>query len=296
MKNIYFRPAAKWCDKMLSPDRHKMKPEPATMLLTSACSPSCIFILFAISFLLILSPCFAQAALVSDQQGRLHSSTMPVRVAQVPPAPESATQAGNISSVTVRRHPASTLPSYKNKQTTTQKSSLPNAGLQGFCPNPFGLERDELGQRTHEAKKLRAKVTRVQKNATAVPPQEDKQVSVTSKIDSPSDDRLIPHRAAFSGGVHTLPHMENEANPEVSMSYKMTPNAATRFVVNPQDPASPLYRPAEKNGKINGGGVYMDVNLREDLQLQMGGEYNDIDNQYASGSDSGASLGLRWNF
>lgn len=294
MKNIYFSSTSEWCGNMFSTDRHEVYPEMIGMLRASYRFYSCFFVVLALFVLFILSPSFALAALVSDQKGRLRSSTMPVRVAPVDSTTVSGAPGGNAGAV--RRYSANSLPSYAKKRALAQKGLLPNAGLQGFGSNPFGLERDDLGQRTPEAQKLRAKIAPVQRNAAAAPPPEDKQVSVTSKMDSPSDDRLIPHRAAFSGGVHTLPNMENDTNPEVSMKYKMSPNAATRFVVNPQDPASPLYRPAEKNGKINGGGVYMDVNLREDLQLQMGGEYNEIDNQHASGTDSGASLGLRWNF
>lgn len=297
MKNICFSPTGKWCNGMFSTNKYEASLEQENAFSASSYWYPYFFMAFILAGLFILPHSFAEAALVSDRNGRLYSSTRPVRVAPVPQSTASSeTQNVNISSKSTRTYPAKTLPAYTQKRVSTQKPLSSNVGLEGFSPNPFGLERDALGQRTPEAKKLRTKVTPMQRNATAAHSKKEEQVSVTSKINSPPGNRLIPHRAAFSGGIHTLPHMENETNPEVSMSYKMSPKAATRLVVNPQDPASPLYRPAEKDGKINGGGVYMDVNLREDLQLQMGGEYNEIDNQHASGTDSGASLGLRWSF
>jgi hypothetical protein len=79
----------------------------------------------------------------------------------------------------------------------------------------------------------------------------------------------------------------------------MSPAASARFALNPQDEASPLYSPIVKENGLAATGVYLDLDMREGMQLQLGGEVR------SSGSGSlgsaeegsaGASVGLRWNF
>lgn len=112
------------------------------------------------------------------------------------------------------------------------------------------------------------------------------------------DDRLLPRRTAFSGGQHTMSQIDNDTPPEMSMTYKMNQSARTRVTVNPQDETSPLYRPVERDHTLNSAGVYMNIDVQPNLQLQVGGEYcelNDVDSAREE-SARGASVGLKWDF
>jgi len=95
------------------------------------------------------------------------------------------------------------------------------------------------------------------------------------------ESRLEPARTPFSGGENTLPYMDADPPPEVSVQYQLRDNAAARLTVNPQDPVSPLYRPPESEGRINVAGVYMDVGLTPDVRLQVGGESHSVETRDA---------------
>ena len=126
--------------------------------------------------------------------------------------------------------------------------------------------------------------------------EEGKVVMSAKKLAVP-ESRLTPARTAFSGSEHTLPYMDSKQPPEVSMQYELQDNASARVTVNPQDSASPLYRPAERDGTVSSAGVYMDVAVKPDVQLQVGGEYSDVDSRSGSaGASQGASVGLKWDF
>ena len=67
--------------------------------------------------------------------------------------------------------------------------------------------------------------------------------------------------------------------------------------MNPQDENSPLYLPGGKEN-INGAGVHMDVDVEKNLQLRLGGEYQEIENKRDAQEEhsGGATVGLRWSF
>lgn len=186
----------------------------------------------------------------------------------------------------------------KSKGNKTVKKN--KAGLRGFSSNPFGLEDKYLGLR-NAASKTNPLSAEALKAKAVRPAQEslDSRISISGNNPAPSDNRLSPQRAPFTGGPHTLPYMDKNQSPEVSMEYKISPKAATRFVVNPQNPNSPLHRPAEYDKRVNSGGVYMDVEVSENVQLKMGGEYCEIENHRLYGNEKnsqGASVGVEWNF
>ena len=125
---------------------------------------------------------------------------------------------------------------------------------------------------------------------------DDGRVSVSVTRRQAPESRLELTRTPFSGGENTLPYMDADPAPEVSLQYQLRDNAAARLTFNPQDP-SPLYRPAESSGRINTTGVYMDVDLASDLRLQVGGEYHEIEKRDAqAGVAQGAAVSLQWNF
>ncbi len=170
--------------------------------------------------------------------------------------------------------------------------SLPR-GLNGFSSDPFALKsRDSIffqtGQNPADALAGRKRTLTMS----------ERRLSVSSKTQGAPENRLTLQRTAFSGGYHTLPYMDSKPSTEVSMAYKVTEKARTRVIANPQDENSPLYRPVEKDSRLNAGGAYVDLDVRKDLQLQMGGEYSEVDSSRLDGTQNaqGASVGLRWNF
>ncbi|MCL1940130.1 MAG: hypothetical protein FWG04_05665 [Desulfovibrionaceae bacterium] len=167
-------------------------------------------------------------------------------------------------------------------------------GSKGFTGNPLALERRPATDGQKRAKVVYG--AEGQRREQSLTLGEDR-VSMSATRRKIPESRLTPARTPFSGGENTLPYMESDPPPEVSMQYKLRNNATTRLTVNPQDLASPLYRPVENDGRITAAGVYMDVEVKPDVRLQVGGEYHDVEARDASaGASQGAAVGLQWRF
>lgn len=173
------------------------------------------------------------------------------------------------------------------------------SGLKGFSGNPFSLEQQKRpassAQQAANAQNAPAGQRSARTTEANSATQEPRVVFSGGKHEK-TDDRLVPRRSAFSGGADTLPHMDEKSPPEMSMTYRMNNRASTKVSVNQQDETSPLYVPGRKENGVNGAGVYMNMDVKKDLQLQLGGEYHEIDDDHRSEDAKGASVGLRWNF
>lgn len=214
------------------------------------------------------------------------------------PAIQPNGHAGAKTSSSADAKPAS--PKLARSKSPEKKS--PGKGLKGFSSNPFALERRKasppaLAHQPNSGKKLETQIKAAPPTQANVEEQEGR-VTFASDEEEKPDDRLVPRRSAFSGGPNTLPRMDEETAPEVSMTYKMNKHASTKVIVNPQDETSPLYLPTEKEKILNGAGVYMDVDVKKDLQIRLGGEYQEIEGNHSSqeAHSQGAAVGLRWNF
>ncbi|MDL2267321.1 hypothetical protein LJC46_04965 [Desulfovibrio sp. OttesenSCG-928-G15] len=189
-------------------------------------------------------------------------------------------------------------PAIKAKAARPNKASLlPGEVEKNFSADPFGM--------THRSKskdKRPLRYTPQPQDHTSPAGQKDgKAVEFRAGAhDAASKDRLTPRRSTvFSGGEHTKPYLDSEQNsPEVEVRFKKDNEpVATRLVVNPQDPNSPLYRPAAKENMVNAAGVYMDIDLNPDMQMQVGGEVGSVDNKAAEEkATSGAAVNLKWQF
>ena len=168
------------------------------------------------------------------------------------------------------------------------------AGRAGFSSNPFALEHRSVPPEKKTGKVVYSAEGERREQPLALG--EEGKVTVSAQQASMPESRLTPARTPFSGGEHTLPYMDAKPPTEVNMQYKLGNNATTRLTVNPQDSSSPLYRPAESDKTVNAAGVYMDVDVRPDMKVQVGGEYCDIDSRVSSGASQGASVGVQWNF
>lgn len=177
-------------------------------------------------------------------------------------------------------------------------SSKGNAGFKGFCPNPFALEHREADSHRNKPDKRRLHYGAQKEDVKPFTLGDKENVVVTGKSNTPEPDSLKPDRRSFPGGAGSLTRRDEDPPPEVSMSYKMGGNSTARLTVNPQDDTSPLYRPAEQDGTVNSAGVYMNMDVAPDMQVQFGGEYCDVDDGRASSgaTSRGASIGLKWDF
>ncbi|MDR2603912.1 MAG: hypothetical protein LBC55_00965 [Desulfovibrio sp.] len=189
-------------------------------------------------------------------------------------------------------------PSPAGKAPGAKKHRAAKPGLAGFAASPFtasgaGAEPDATKARRYgpdpEQKKAETPVTLGEKQ----------NITVSAQSEPQQTDRLTPGRSAFSGAPERMGRINETENSEVSMSYKLNPATAGRVTVNPNDPDSPLYRPPERSRNLNGAGLYMDMSVRDDLNVTVGGEYSDVqDTRPAGRTDgaAGAALGFTWNF
>lgn len=182
----------------------------------------------------------------------------------------------------------------KNAKARQRKAT----GLDAFSSNPFGTSGKPLHYLYGGSGKS-DKLVSVPKEKKPAPSHE-KVIRFSGKANTAPGSRLEPkQQAPFMGGEHTLPYMDAEKSAELSLEYKMGPKTTTRIVVNPQDPGSPLYRPADKDKLLNSGGLYMDVEVQDNMQLKLGGEYCEVDDsgEYRSHrSSQGVAVGVQWNF
>lgn len=221
------------------------------------------------------------------------STTLPVRTVFTAPAVTSGQLAPP------KPAPNDTAVKTRKPGNGKKASLLPGSVEKRFSADPFGM--------THRAKNkdTRHKPLRYtpQETASAGVGNSTEEQGVTFRAgshDPAPKSRLAPSRAVvFSGGEHTKPYLDSEQNaPEVEMRYKKKNDpVTTRVVVNPQDPASPLYRPATKENAVNAAGVYMDIDLDPDMQMQVGGEVGSVERKAAEEkAASGASVGLKLQF
>lgn len=114
-----------------------------------------------------------------------------------------------------------------------------------------------------------------------------------------SDFDMKPRRATFPGGKDTLSQMDNEDPAEVNVMYRLDDKSSARLAINEQDLNSTTYAPLKKNDNINAAGVYLDMDVQEDLQLRVGGEVRNHETNSMKADDKssqGASVGMKWSF
>ncbi len=177
----------------------------------------------------------------------------------------------------------------------------PPSGLGLFSRNPFALESIPPSRKGAGGKKRPLVYSA---NATQPSPAfpTNERLMVTGGLPEPPESRLEAHHTVFpTSDPHTVGWQEEKPPPEMTMRYAMTNSTAARLAINSQDQTSPLYAPiTKKEGAISATGMYLDVNVRKDMQLQFGGEYRIYEDETVNpenkGNSAGASVGLRWNF
>lgn len=113
------------------------------------------------------------------------------------------------------------------------------------------------------------------------------------------DTDLAPRRATFPGKSHTLSQMDEESPSQLNVLYKIDKTATAHVAVNEQNIGSPTYAPIKKEEGLNAAGVYLNLDVKDNVQVKMGGEvrnHETVSNKEEDQSSTGASVGLQWNF
>lgn len=125
-------------------------------------------------------------------------------------------------------------------------------------------------------------------------------LTFSGSIPDHPNDRLKPQRAPLPGNAQSMSREEPASAPEMSVSYKVADDTAARLTLNQQDETSPNYTPITKENSLVSTGVYVDLDVQDNLQLQMGGEVRSVEVDGPGDSrdsrETGASVGLRWSF
>ncbi|MDR2076831.1 MAG: hypothetical protein LBP61_07900 [Desulfovibrio sp.] len=217
--------------------------------------------------------------------------------AVVPPDAARPVAAKEIASAAKPDRPARALPRIPLKGSA--------AGLKKFSPRVFLLEGAPspaaAPRRPPSLEKVFAVTPRDSGSAErkSSSPDDAGRVELSGSVPSHPESRMDVERSPLPGGRHTLSSEESGTTPEMSMSVKMSPKASARFALNPQDESSPLYSPHAKGNDFAATGVYLDLEMREGVQLQLGGEVRSAGSDSLGSADNdaaGASVGLRWSF
>lgn len=264
--------------------------------LISGSSPSVFLSVTAgLLALLLLAPAPSHAQDAASKQGAAVTSSAAPKAPAAQPQRRASTASPKAAAKATPPKKASAHPA-KDKVI-----AAPTAGLEGFAANPFVKGAKPV----HSLYGGAGKSANLQdfhwtQSPGKIEEFEEKPITVSGKAKTAPESRLQPQQhAPFMGGAHTLPYMDAEKTAELSLEYKVSPKTTTRLVVNPQDPNSPLHRPAEQEKLITSGGLYMDMEVSDNMQFKVGGEYCEIDDsgQYgASRSSQGVAVGVQWNF
>ncbi len=160
---------------------------------------------------------------------------------------------------------------------------------------------DEILVRNRTEAAARQRVYRVREEREDAPLfRTNQRLSVSGGVVTPPENRLTPGHTIFAGAnPNTVARYEEGSSGEMSVRYKVRNGTAARLAVNPQDESSPLYTPGSKDSGISTG-LYLDTDVLDNVQLQVGGEYRSAEErgqtETRAGGGTGASVGLRWNF
>ncbi|MDR1360203.1 MAG: hypothetical protein LBJ82_04395 [Deltaproteobacteria bacterium] len=218
----------------------------------------------------------------------------------VPPPRSSAQLAEPAAGKETQAHAALKRPQETRKLKAVASKKRNPPGLKKFSPRVFRLEKPPQQESALPPSANPASAKKFSAGA-AEPASRGKlgRLSLSGSMPSQPESRLDVEHSPLPGGRHTLSGMEYDAAPEMSMSVKMSRAASARLTLNPQDEASPLYSPIVNDDGISATGLYFDLDMNEDMQLQLGGEVRSASPDSLGSTEeesAGASVGLRWNF
>ena len=265
---------------------------------------------------------FTRARCISALRGRVSIAVLALFISAIVYLPASGAEAAPAASAKTATQGASAvaplaveIPASAIPKTT--QASLPVPGknaLRGFSKQAL-VPKDNgqtTGNKSPRAMALsQATVSApssVSRTAAAVPAAQDgaqtmvnnERLQVTGSMPNHPEDRFTVQAAPLPGGRQTRSSEEYGNAPEMTMIYKLGHTTSARVALNPQDETSPLYSPIVKENGLAATGVYLDMDVKKDVQVQVGGEVRAYDNESLNSSDdstgAGASVGFRWNF
>ena len=112
------------------------------------------------------------------------------------------------------------------------------------------------------------------------------------------ENQLTPKNTSLPGREESARHFEEDTPMEVHMHYKLDDQASARVAVNQQDETSGTYVPLKKGETVSGAGVFLDLEVEENVNFSMGGEVTSHQSSASSqgSTSSGASMGLKFSF
>lgn len=177
----------------------------------------------------------------------------------------------------------------------------PRAGqVAGFSGNVFG-------EKTHKPEVDKGIARRLAKAQALTPRPQlklgNEKLSITGSEPPPqiSDSPVKPVNTSLPGRPDTVAKFEDKDDASgFNVGYKLDDKAAARLAVNQDDKNASTYVPTRRKGEtLNSAGVYLDVDVEDDLQFQVGGEVRSTERGAATTEDqsaAGASVGMKWSF
>ncbi len=113
-------------------------------------------------------------------------------------------------------------------------------------------------------------------------------------------DPLAPRKDTFPGDKHTLSQMDKSTPLEATVLYRLDKKNSARLQINNDDENSPIYTPRPYDREMTSAGIFMDMEVKKDLQLELGGQHRSMESETGrlpnGFTDTGASLGLKYLF
>ncbi len=221
------------------------------------------------------------------------------------PSPQKTSATGSTASRTPTKKVISSIKTIKMRPAQSADKTVP------ITPVTSKADRAKLGKFSRAALGAPAPAKRKEKNTLPLATSTKAGIARAQLLDIPlaaADDEpletetsdeaaLAPHRRTFPGDRHTMSHFENKSPTEMGVRYKITNDTAARLSLNSQDEKSPLYTPLKEGS--NATGVYLDMNIARNVQMQVGGEYRNLDNgsqEPVEQNSKGAAVGMKWSF
>ena len=114
----------------------------------------------------------------------------------------------------------------------------------------------------------------------------------------PRASEVTPANTGLPGRQESARHFEEATPTELHMHYKLDNQAAARVAVNPQDETTGTYIPLKKGETVSAAGVFLDVDMQDNVSFTMGGEVTNHQPSATteSNTSTGANLGMKFSF
>ena len=175
-------------------------------------------------------------------------------------------------------------------------------------PSPASKEKPVgFGSQAFGAKSARPKAdpgiaSRLQRAKTLTPHPGiqigNDRLSFSGSKQLPRASEVTPANTSLPGRQESARHFEDATPTEVHMHYKLDKQAAARVALNPQDETAGTYVPLKKGDTVSGAGIFLDVDVQDNVSFSMGGEVANHQPSATteSNTSTGANMGMKFRF